>query len=237
MYKTPVAISSEKHARLRFVPAENYQFAARLTQTPLLAGEVVKAAEFYPVVFDLTNGMPIAVLGLTAERNLYLDEAYRWRVPMVPVCCSRYPFALVPVANEGEETQYIMVMDESAETLQEEKGKLLYNKNGDAGYRPSPLLKELKEQLGQIEEGLQRTQQLFAQLVQHQVLVAQQATFKNGEAEGRLDGFAVVDWEKVQNLDPELLAQWQQAGLMDVLQAHTESMKQFNLLSHWLNAA
>jgi len=235
MYKTPVVVSSENHARLRFVPADDFQFAATQTQAPLMGGEVVQAAEYYPVVFNQSTGEPLAVLGLTANRNLYLDSNYYWRAPFVPASCTNYPFALAKTTDETGSQHYVLTMDTSAETLQDKKGKLLFNKNGNNGYRPSPLLKTLKQKLAGVEINLEKTRVLFSQLVTHDVLIAQQADFPLGERQGRLEGFAVVDWEKVQQLDETVIAQWKTSGLLSVLEAHTRSLKHFNLLGRLLN--
>lgn len=235
MYKTPVVVSSEAHARLRFVPANDFQFAAEQTQAPLMGGEIAQAAEFYPVVFNQSTGEPIAILGLTANRNLYLDNKFYWRVPFVPASCTSYPFALVKETERSDSQQYVLTMDISAETLQNTKGKLLFNKNGSNGYRPSPLLKALQQKLTDIEINLAKTQAIFSQLIKHNVLVDQQADFPLGDRSGRLEGFAVVDWEKVQQLDDAVIEQWKKSGLLSVLEAHTSSLKHFNLLGRLLN--
>lgn len=225
MYTNPVAISSEHHNRLRFTPAENYSFASAETHVQVMAFEIESLAKHYPIVFDSTSGQPIAILGVKPGENAWLDADSRWRAPVVPAQITCYPFGL---AKTGED-QYAVIMDAAADTLQAEKGKLLFNKQGD-GYRQSPLLKAMKERLQVLEQQRHLTARAFQQLVAHKVLVARQLEFTLGDESRKVNGFSVIDWEKVQQLSPEVLGEWQQSGLMALLEAQTASLKNFELV-------
>ena len=225
MYKNPVAISSEHHNRLRFTPAETYSFARAETHVQIMAFEIESLAKHYPIVFDSNTGQPIAVLGVKPGENAWLDADCRWRAPVVPAQISCYPFGLAK--TEGD--QYAVIMDAAADTLQAEKGKLLFNKQGD-GYRVSPLLKEMKERLQLLEQQRLLTSRAFQQLVAHKVLIPQQLEFKLDDESRKLNGFSVIDWEKVQQLSPEVLGEWQQNGLMKLLEVQTASLKNFEII-------
>lgn len=237
MFKKPVVINSDQHSRLRFTPADNFSFAAQLTHVPVLAGEIVELAKSYPIVFAADTGLPVALLSVTQAENLYLDEKNVWHAPAVPASCKNYPFGLVAVpaedGSESEEQRFAVVVDEEADTLQEKDGKLLYNKSGES-FRPSPFLKQMQEQLVGFERASILTKQFFRTLLEQEVLAPSKATFTINGEERHLDGFARVDWDRVQNIPAEVLGQWQETGMMDVLTAHSESM---NLIDNLVAAA
>jgi len=224
MFKNPVAINSEQHNRLRFIPADNFSFARGLSHAPVLAFEFEKMAAHYPVVFEPRTGQPMAILGLTPGQNAFLDNSDKWCAPVIPAVCGSYPFGLY----HSENGQYVVIMDEDAENLGD-KGKLLYNKQGDS-FRVSPLFKEIKAGLQALEEQRHITHLAFTAVAKSGVLIPQKAEFTLGEAKRKLRGFSVVDWSKVKKLDTETQAQWQASGIMAMLKAHTASLENLKVV-------
>jgi len=225
MFKNPVAINSEQHSRLRFTPADNFSYARGLNHTPVMAFELEKIAEYYPVVFETSTGLPMAVLGLLKGSNAFLDNDDKWCAPAIPALFSCYPFGLY----HGKNDQYVMIMDQSADTLGNKKGKLLYNKQGD-GFRMSPLLKDIKARLQAIEKQRLVTNRAFATVAEKGVLAKHQADFTLGDTEHKLRGFSIVDWDKVKQLDSVTLEQWKQNGILALLEAQTASLKNFKVV-------
>lgn len=225
MFKNPVVINSEEHGRLRFTPANNLSFARGISHAPVLAYELEEMAKYFPIVFETASGLPMVIFGLLKGSNLYLTDEDRWRVSVMPAALSCYPFGIL--REEGG--SYLMIMDESAETLQATRGKLLYNKKGE-NLRPSPMLKGLKSRLEAIERQRLISNTAFASLSEHGVLAEHEASFKIGDDSHRFGGFSVIDWEKVQQVDSTVRDQWERSGMMQLLQAQTESLKNFHLL-------
>jgi len=225
MFKNPVVINSEEHSRVRFTPAQNLSFARDTSHAPVLAFELEEMAKYFPIVFDATTGSPVALFGLKKGNNAYLTEENRWQVPVLPSALSCYPFGLY----RADDSQFLMIMDDSAETLQSTKGKLLYNKNGK-GFRPSPLLKSLKERLEVLEKQRHITDIAFRALKEHGVLVENEARFTIAGESHKLAGFSVINWEAVSKLDDEVRALWERGGLLRMMQAQTESLKHFRIL-------
>lgn len=225
MFRNPVAINSEEHSRLRFTPASSLGFAAEVGHIPVMAFELEALAVEFPIVYELQSGQPVALLGVRPGHNAYLGKEQRWRASAIPSALSCYPFGLYSEV----EGQHVMIMDESASTLQSNRGKLLYNKQGN-GFRPSPLLKELQARLTALEEQRLKTALAFSELRLHGVLVEQEAAFRLQDGEHRVRGFAVLDWERVAQLDESVRQRWDQVGLMGLLRAQTESLKNLRTL-------
>ena len=167
----------------------------------------------------------MVIFGLLKGSNLFLTNEDRWRVSVMPAALSCYPFGLY----RNEDDSYLMVMDESAETLQATRGKLLYNKKGE-GLRPSPMLKGLKSRLEAIERQRLISNAAFESLKEYGVLAEHEASFKIGDESHRFGGFSVIDWEKVQQVDIAVREEWERSGMLGLMQAQTESLKNFRLL-------
>jgi len=225
MFRKPVAVSSEQHGRLRFTPVENLGFARGLSHVPVLAFELKKIAEQFPIVFRTETGLPMAMFGLLKGRNAYLTPDNRWCASVIPSALSCYPFGL----HRSGGDDYILIMDAEASALQASKGKLLYNKQGE-GFRPSPMLKAVKSSLETIEQQRQITTAAFAQLSEQGVLVEHKAEFTIDGEKHYLGGFSVLDWEKVQQVKPEVREEWERNGMMELMQAQTESLSNFKKL-------
>ncbi len=225
MYTNPVAVNRHDHNRLRFTPADNYGFSRGLSHIGVQAFELEQLSEYYPIVFNSHSGAPLAVLGIFGGCNLWLNEQDQWCAPVIPVQLSCYPFGL----KKMEDGQYIIIMDTDAETLQAKKGKLLYNRRGES-FTPSPLLKAMTAQLEAIEQQRLVTTTAFSALVEHQVLSPGRVDFTLDGNPHRLDGFSVLDWDKVEALGEAVKSGWQKNGLWQLLKAQTASLENFKRL-------
>lgn len=225
MYKNPVAVNRHDHNRLRFTPADNFSFASGLTHIGVQAFELERLSEYYPIVFDSHTGKPLAVLGLVAGSNAWLNEHFQWCAPIIPAELSCYPFGLQAM----DDGQYVIILDADAETLQAKKGRLLYNRRGSS-FIPSPLLKEMKVRLQEIERNKQLTAAAFSVLVEYQVLCPGQLNFELNGKPHCLNGFSVLDWEVLEALDATVKEGWKKTGLWRLLEAQTASVDNFKRL-------
>src|SRR5581483_6780242 len=79
-YKRPFALQAQVHSEVSLKRTPNYRFAARTNGIPLTLQELVQAQRDYPVVF--TNEpvpMPMAVVGVHDQANLYVEPDGSWR--------------------------------------------------------------------------------------------------------------------------------------------------------------
>jgi len=74
-YSSPEPLSKEAHAKLGIKNLENpYAFTARTHLVPLTVTEFGPAALCYPIIFIGPEKTPVAVMGVNADENLYVDE-------------------------------------------------------------------------------------------------------------------------------------------------------------------
>jgi hypothetical protein len=235
MYENLVALNSKEHGRMRLTEAESMDYAAGETQALITVDELASAAECFPIVFDsATNPAPKALLSLEKGRSNFVDGDGEWKAAFLPSSLKNYPFNLVKRQKEGDNTspEYIITFASKSGLIQEEKGKLLYNKSGKSGLRPSATLKTVMENLRQHQQRIEQTQVFFSPLVEHNVLKAQQVTIGRGEGAEpiKIAGFVGVDWDALKQLDDSTLANWVRSGLMQQLIVQHNSLRKLRYL-------
>lgn len=105
-YKHPVALHPEAHGDLGLGLLPGFGFASRTNAIPLAMSEFGPAAQSYPIAFtDEAQTRAVAVVGLRADENLFVDAQGRWlEGAYIPAYVRRYPFLLSEFGNgEGVE--------------------------------------------------------------------------------------------------------------------------------------
>src|SRR5690606_23806240 len=95
-FKNVVPLNRDRHRRLKLRMDGRATFAAGTHFVPLAAVELYEAARDYPIVFTGSeDASPVAILGLRAGENLFIDANGRWaNGTYVPAFVRRYPFIL-----------------------------------------------------------------------------------------------------------------------------------------------
>ncbi|HUO22423.1 MAG TPA: SapC family protein [Caulobacteraceae bacterium] len=112
-YSRPEPLSKEAHGSLGLKPTEHpYAFTAGAHVVPILVTEFAPAALCYPIIFMGQEKMPVAVLGVNANENLFVD-AHGAYAPdcYLPAYVRRYPFVL---ANDAQAQRMILCIDRAA---------------------------------------------------------------------------------------------------------------------------
>src|SRR5689334_10568041 len=79
-YRRPRVLDPIAHAAAKVKPTASFLFAAATNSIPLGADEFFAAQATYPIVFTSSDPpVPIAVVGLAPNRNLFVDSAGTWR--------------------------------------------------------------------------------------------------------------------------------------------------------------
>lgn len=238
-YKNPVALSKESHKNTRIkarnntrnnTRGNNFTFAGH-TNSVILAGvEFTEAAKEYPIVFAkagegagdnadannadannaVANIVPVALLGLRAEENLFITQDGNWDARYIPAFVRRYPFILAESglaesgsAEPGQTGQRIVCIDESFPGFSESEGDPLFE-NG----QPTALLKQAMDFLEEYQRQYVRTEAFVKRLVSNDLLktLNAQVDLVDGKQFG-LTGLMVVDEAKLLQMgDDEALA-------------------------------
>jgi len=229
-YKNPTLLNKEQHQNLVLVQKERqYQFAQQTNSIPLVVSEFSSCASNYPIVFVKAGEafMPAALLGVNDKENLFVDEQGGWDAEYIPAYVRRYPFILAEMSEEGEE--FNVCFDESTELLtQAPDGIKLFDKEGEPAEYLETVLNFLQEYQGQINT----TQTIMSELKELDVMVERVMQVQRPSGEILVvNGFYVVDVDKIHALDDDKIVNLFRSGLLEVIQTHWISLIQVNRLA------
>jgi len=227
-YKNPVAIDRAAHRDLRVkLQAKGFSYATATNSIPLAAVEFANACHEYPIVFvtdDKDGGVPVALTGLRANENLFVNDESAWDAAYIPAFVRRYPFVLQ--GNEDSE-EFGVLIDAQADGYGAEDGERLFAEDGSE----SPMLKEMLELLNQYRAYTQQSGLLMKQLRKLDLLIPRMinVTTRNGGTL-TMDGFSVVDEQRLNELgDADLLA-LARSGHLASIYAHLISLSNIQKL-------
>lgn len=227
MFKTPEALSPDRHLALKLAAEPDYRFAAQEVVCPVVSGEMWHVAREYIMVFPLQpEALPLAILGTQAGVNAYVGDGNPpWWGRYVPAHLRRYPFGAAPAPSqegvEADKQRFTVCIDTSAPQLNEFTGQPLFNTDGSG----TELLARVQQALLGLQQDQGITQALVKQISDTGLLVEQALTIKPVDAEPvALAGFRVIDQQKLREAPPELLASLIKTRALDLIYAHIGSL-------------
>lgn len=232
LYGSVVPLSAERHAGLAMrVDAARFGFAARTALVPLVAEEFPLAMADYPIVFVGALRQPMAVVGVSPEANAFVgaDGAYRAGA-YLPAYLLRMPFALAD-SDHGP----VLCLDE-ASPLVGAAGQVGSQALFD-GAAPSALLREATDFCHEYAAAEDDTRELVRVLGDLQLFVGAEASFTPLLADGGwgapelLLTYAMVSRERLAALGDEIRAMFEESKAMPILEAHLQSLANWERLS------
>ena len=205
-------------------------FAQKLNAIPISYTEFAPAARDYPVVFTSGDGgksfAPVAVLGMAAGENLYVN-ADGW-VPRVyvPAYARRYPFCMAKVTLNNVAQQNRMICVEKA-YLDDSVGESMFDAQGE----PSVKWRDMQRLLGEYEADLERGRELCSILADYALLepFTMQAKPVKGDAV-QLTGMHRVDEKRIEHLNVSQFKNLAKKGVLGRIYAHLLSLENFSRL-------
>ena len=223
-HKRIEAVDPKRHGDLTLAPSVSYAFARETNWLPLNAAEFGSAARHYPILFrDDEQASPIAVVGVHAHQNLFVEDGDGWAEGCyVPAFVRRYPF-LVAQRESGART---LCADVSSDLLHSGEGRPLYE-----GEKPTQLLQSITRFCTAFAAEQERTHRFCAALVENDLLVERtvQLTLPDGHVVA-MRGFRVIDEAKLRKLPEATLAEWARAGWLACTVVQGVSMGNFGRL-------
>ena len=225
IYESAVPVSSTRHGQVAVETVESYAFSAGVNAVPLMAVEFPRASAEYAIVFA-GNGddvMPVVVLGIRNEQNLYLSADAHWRADYIPAFIRRYPFVFSASADGKALT---LCIDESHPGVNRAgRGAALF---GDDG-KPTAYVSKVLDFLKEYQAHYERTRVFARRIKELGLLEPMQAQVTTPQGEKiTLNGFLVVSREKLRALDGETLQRLARNDELELLYLHMASMRNFN---------
>jgi hypothetical protein len=218
-YEEPVVLDREQHKTLRFKPADA-RFAAQNQAVPLLAAEFPEACLEYPIVF--TKGqdgqwLALALTGLQANTNAFVDAKGQWYARYVPSSVRRYPFILAEAGND----QLSLAADLKAAHFGQE-GEALFDDKGE----PTEFVRGVMKLLADFQNQAKRTASLAKQLEDAGLLTQQNLQVRQGEdRSATVEGVWIVNEAKLRELPNDTVLAWFKGGEMAAIHAHMLSLR------------
>jgi hypothetical protein len=117
-YSQPEPLNREAHAKLGLKRIDKpFAFAQASQVTPLTVAEFPAAALSFPIIFAGGQHQPLAVMGINADANMFIDDQGAFEPGVyIPAYIRRYPFVL---ANDASREQLVVCIDRAAPMLGE----------------------------------------------------------------------------------------------------------------------
>lgn len=227
MYKKIVPLQTELHAKLKLKSNNSFAFASRIHVAAIMANEFYRAASTYPIVFIEDAGkdgfMPVVLLGLKENENLFVNEEGRWDAAYVPAILRRYPFALARTAEEG---QYTVCIDEESDFFSEEEGQAMFDEDG----KPGEVLEKVKAYLAQLQQMEQLTRDFCATLKEHNLLAPLNMRVQKENAVQNITGAYAVNDERLSHLSDATFLELRKKNFLPLIYGHLVSITQIERL-------
>ena len=222
IYGQVEAVNKQRHVDWSIKAENNYNFAKQVNSVPLMAVEFPNAAADYSIVFagEGDEVLPVVVMGVREDENLYIEEDGSWKAGYVPAFIRRYPFVF---ASTDEGQTLTLCLDESYEGCnQDGRGERLFDAEGEQ----TQYLGKVLDFLQDYQSHYSRTQSFCKKLNELDLFEEMGARFTLPSGEERtLTGFKVISREKLKALPQEELAVLMANDGLELIYLHLQSMR------------
>jgi hypothetical protein len=220
MFHTTIApLNSELHGALKLNRDAGYGYSAGAATVPIGIGEFEAAAHSYPILFtDATPPVPVVLLGVRPGWNLFVNETGAW-LPgaYVPALVRAFPFAIIEDAAAGTRQ---LGFEADAACISPTTGLPLFEDG-----KPTKLVTDAVAFCDACQAELNASLDLGAALDRARLLEAQSATIEvQGGGRVSIDGFKIVDRNRLASVHDEVLLAWRSRGWLLPLYAHLFSV-------------
>jgi hypothetical protein len=224
-YSKPEPLAPELHGKLGVRRMDGpFGFAKVGHAVPLTVGEFQLAAVTGPIIFVGDEKLPIAVMGLNANENMFVsDDGVFEPGVYVPAYIRRYPFVF---ANDEGQNRMVLCVDRAADFIVEGGDMPFFEADG----QPSEYTKNCIEFCNNFEMERQRTQSFVQLLKDLDLFEPRTATFTPNNPDGTtgqpqtIAEFFAISEEKLAKIPAEKLAELRDNGALPQIYAHLLSL-------------
>ena len=217
----PVTLETHRHWRLK---DGDVAFAKDSVGIPVVVSEFVDAARYYPVLFaGGDEGGPLAMTGIDTG-NLFVRENHWEGSVYLPAYVRRHPFILIGMKPGPSQDDLALGVDSASPRWVKEEGAT----DGAPmfeGDEPSQLTKDALQFCSVYTGEAQATQEFMKALRAKGLLVDRKLDFTlPGDKKYSIDGFQLIDAQKLTDLDGKTLIDWHRKGWLAACYAHLQSL-------------
>lgn len=231
LFRKPELVTRESHGTLGITrPSEPFAFAKAARAIPLTLGEVTTAMRHYPIIFTHhENPMPLAVVGLVDDENLFVDEKGEWALDhYVPGYLRRYPFALAnDKDSDPSNPRMAIIVDAEYEGISSNPEITFFKDSGE----PSDAMNQAMEFAQSYERDRLQTVRFAEMLKEFDLLSQQAAQFSpEGQEQIAFARYYGVEESRLKELSDEKYLELRKSNILPVLYAQLMSMTNWRTL-------
>lgn len=227
MFKQLVPVNKERHGNKKIKQIIGFQFASQFHIASLMVHEFVRASGYYPIVFledkDQDIFRPVALLGLDAGENVFVNAEGKWESAYIPAIIRRYPFAL---ARTDQENQFTVCIDEGSDLVSDDEGTSLFKEDGS----PGQVLENVKLYLGELQQMDVFTSEFSKYMAAHNMFTPLNMRVRQEQQVKNIAGCYVVNEERLNNLSDERFLELRNRRYLAPTYAHLTSLSQIERL-------
>ena len=226
LYENPVLLNHEEHGELGLSKRGNpFEFVKTTNAIPIVAAEFSSIQKHYPIVFsNMDNPSPIAVVGIRANQNLFVNEDGQWDShSYVPSYIRRYPYALAT----SENNQSAVVIDTAANSVTKESDFPFFD-----GQSVTKETQDMIDFCQQFAAEATKTQTLCNRVKELGLLTPQTATQNSddGSAPSTIANYVSIDPQKLSELSADEIQSLLQDGVLASIFSQAFSMENWTRL-------
>ncbi len=232
-YKEPIVLDLVQHREMTVATSPTgFAYAAESQTVMLNADEFYDACREYPIIFAPAEDgtvKPLALLGVQAGENLFVDADGAWKGTYIPAYVRRYPFIL---ADNGT-NEFPICIDQKFDGLTIEGGQRIFTEEGEL----TDYCRHVQTFIQNFQSQLAPSAQFAAKLTELALLTPVDANIQLGD--GRtflLQGLLVVDENRLARLGDVVVLELFRSGYLGLIYAHMASVKNIARL-HDMKAA
>lgn len=231
LFTKPALLNKDQHGKMGVTrPDRPFAYAEKIRAVPLTLSEVAAAARHFPIIFSETkNPLPLAVVGIVEDQNLFVDDEGNWADGIyIPGYLRRYPFALANDKGSDEANpRMAMIVDEGYDGITK-GGDLPFFTDGE----PSEQMQQAMEYCQTYERDRLMTVQFSKQMEKFGILAEQVAQFTpdGGDKQVPFAKYTGVDEKALAELDDAQFLELRKSNLLPLLYSQLMSMGNWRAL-------
>ncbi len=223
-YSQPEPLTANLHGSLGVNRTDTpFAFVSQTHLVPLTVTEFAPASLSYPIIFVGEQKTPLAVMGLRAGENLFVNANGELRADAyVPAFARRYPFVFA--ADDANQTMVLCV--DRAAPIVAENADVPFFENGE----PTEYTKAALQFCNDFETERRRTDSFVQLLNELDLFSVRESVYRAQNADGtpgqtqRIAEFWAVDEEKVNKLPADKLVELRDNGALAQIYCHIVSL-------------
>lgn len=229
-YQNPVSLDSSLHRNLSLKRDFGFNFAKGVNAVPVNIFEFPELCHVYPIAFSPDeNALPVAILGLRDNENLFVDTKGRWDQVYIPAYVRRYPFIFGEMPDSEKLT---LCVDFTTEIIVEDNSQLFFDVEG----KPTELASNALEFCKSYHSAVSQTSEFSKLLIDLDMLTQREAKIDLSDGSKiNFSGFKIIDEEKFASLNTSTFNYLRDQGYLAWIYAHLFSGSKWRSLAKRLD--